>query len=298
VERSTQPLAEVFGHLTADFSERAKRYRKEKLCPFNNKVPNCTKDKAQDPLGVCSIHHAGKPVITCPVRFREDWLITGDAADFFFSDNAAWTSLTEVRLTDYYGKAAGNIDVVLAAYDEKGKVYDFGSLEIQAVYISGNVRAPFSHYMSDCEKNASMGWASQSHFPRPDYLSSSRKRLAPQLLFKGGILHAWRKKMAVALDSSFYETLPKLEEVKKEEAEIAWLVYDLSPNTDERNNRTSYSLNRSRVVYTKFKKSLDTITSSRAGDVGKFVSQLQREVDKKLELPPTNRTLGNPLPDN
>ncbi len=104
--------------------------------------------------------------------------------------------------------------------------------------------------------------------------------------------------MAVALDSSFYETLPKLEEVKKEEAEIAWLVYDLSPNTDERNNRTSYSLNRSRVVYTKFKKSLDTITSSRAGDVGKFVSQLQREVDKKLELPPTNRTLGNPLPDN
>ncbi len=38
------PLAEVFGHSTADFSVRAKRFRKNKLCPFNNKVPSCTKD--------------------------------------------------------------------------------------------------------------------------------------------------------------------------------------------------------------------------------------------------------------
>jgi len=36
VEKNTQPLAEVFGHPTTDFSERARRYRKEKLCPFNN----------------------------------------------------------------------------------------------------------------------------------------------------------------------------------------------------------------------------------------------------------------------
>jgi hypothetical protein len=37
------PLAEVFGHTTLDCSDRAKRFRKNKLCPFNNKVPNCTK---------------------------------------------------------------------------------------------------------------------------------------------------------------------------------------------------------------------------------------------------------------
>lgn len=41
-----QPLAEVFGYLTNDETERAKRYRSRRLCPFNNKVPNCTKDKA------------------------------------------------------------------------------------------------------------------------------------------------------------------------------------------------------------------------------------------------------------
>lgn len=287
----TQPLAEVFGQLPTDFSERAERYRKRKLCPFNNKVPNCTKDKAKDPLGVCSINHNGIPVITCPVRFREEWLITDDAADFFFSNNATWTSLTEVRLVDYYGKSAGNIDVVLVAYDEYGKVYDFGSLEIQAVYISGNVREPFKHYMSDCNVNKEMDWSSQPNFPRPDFLSSSRKRLAPQLLFKGGILHDWKKKMAVALDSSFYNTLPKLQEVKKSESEVAWLVYDLELSHD----KSRYTLKLAKVVYTKFIDSLNTLTRPRVGDVSKFMNLLQEKVDGKLESPPINKTIDNPF---
>jgi hypothetical protein len=132
-----QPLAEVFGYLTTDQSEKADRYRTHRLCPFNNKVPNCTKDKAKDPLGVCSIYHENHPVITCPIRFREDWIITDDAASFFFQDDATWSSLAEVRLNDSQGKSAGNIDVVLVAYDDKGKIYDFGALEVQAVYISG-----------------------------------------------------------------------------------------------------------------------------------------------------------------
>lgn len=151
-----QPLAEVFGHAVSDMSAQAVRYRKNRLCPFNNKVPSCTKDKAKDPLGVCSVLNQGQPVVTCPVRFRENWLNTDDAAEFFFGPDVCWTSLTEVRLTDYYGKSAGNIDVVLVAYDEQGKVFDFGSLEIQAVYISGNVRAPFKYYMQDCVARHSM----------------------------------------------------------------------------------------------------------------------------------------------
>lgn len=179
------PLAEVFGHLTTDFSPKAIRCRKNKLCPFNNKVPSCTKDKAKDPLGVCSVYNGNGAVITCPVRFREDWLIADDAADFFFEDGVSWTSLTEVRMAEGNGKSAGNIDVVLVAYDKNGRVCDFGALEIQAVYISGNVRDPFVHYMSNCKRNACMDWTSQPNYPRPDFLSSSRKRLAPQLLFNG-----------------------------------------------------------------------------------------------------------------
>ena len=75
-----QPLAEVFGHLVGDQTEKAVRFRTRRLCPFNNKVPNCTKDKAKDPLGVCSVLEDEKAVITCPIRFRQSWIIADEAA--------------------------------------------------------------------------------------------------------------------------------------------------------------------------------------------------------------------------
>ncbi len=79
------PLTEVFGFPIDNFFDRAQRYRKHQLCPYNNKVPNCTKDKANAPLGVCSIFSGENHIaITCPIRFRQDWLIAEDAAAFFF----------------------------------------------------------------------------------------------------------------------------------------------------------------------------------------------------------------------
>lgn len=181
--------------------------------------------------------------------------------------------------------------MVLVAYDHEGRVYDFGSLEIQAVYISGNVRNPFMHYMADCKANASMDWTDQPNYPRPDFLSSSRKRLAPQLMFKGGIFHAWNKKMAVALDSSFYDTLPDFGETSKSEAEVAWLVYDLVLDA----TTTRYNLKRTKVVYTKFSDALNAITRPKVGRIADFMKLLQSKVDEKQELPPTNRTIENPF---
>jgi hypothetical protein len=283
-----QPLAEVFGFPISNSSPEATRYRKRKLCPFGNKVPNCTKDKADSPLGVCSILDNGGTAITCPVRFRQEWIIAEDAADFFFTEDENWTSLTEVRLNDKNGKSAGNIDVVLVSYDQFGKVTGFGSLEIQAVYISGNVRNPFDHFMKNPVKNATMDWAKESLYPRPDYLSSSRKRLAPQLLFKGGILHAWGKKMAVALDRGFYATLPKLPIVPKERADIAWLIYDLELDND----LNKYKLVRDRIEYSTFNDSLIQITQPEIGNPETFIALLQEKLDQKLSSnPPDTSTI-------
>jgi hypothetical protein len=246
--QAKHPLAEVFGFPTTDMSPNANRHRTKRLCPFNNKVPNCTKDKAQNPLGVCSVFHGGEVVITCPVRFRQSWLIADDAADFFFPADAKWTTLTEVRLKDADGGSAGNIDIVLCAYDKSGKVYDFGALEVQAVYISGNVRNPFESYMESPAKRGGMDWTNEENYPRPDYLSSSRKRLAPQLIFKGGIINAWNKKTAVALNKGFFATLPKLPEVPKAEADIAWLIYDLKPREKD---GAHHEFSLAGIVYTK-----------------------------------------------
>jgi hypothetical protein len=291
---ASQPLAEVFGHVVTDHCGKARRYREHRLCPFNNKIPNCTKDKANAPLGVCSIIHEQQPVITCPIRFREDWLITEHAAAFFFPQSANWTSLTEVRLSDAAGFSAGNIDIVLAAYDECGNVYDFGALEIQAVYISGNVREPFEFYLQAPEQRAEMNWREQAkYYPRPDYLSSSRKRLAPQLIFKGGILHAWGKKTAVALQQSFYNTLPSLPQVSPEKADVAWLVYDLQPQY-EKDSLKHYQVKLVDTVYTEFTTALDTITRPKAGDIQQFLHCLQSKIDQKLTAP-DNKTIQNPF---
>lgn len=108
-----------------------------------------------------------------------------DAADFFFPSGVNWTSLTEIRLFDANGKSAGNIDVVLVSYDDQGQVLDFGALEVQAVYISGNVRDPFTAYIQNPEANGNLNWIGKRNYPRADFLSSSRKRLAPQLIYKG-----------------------------------------------------------------------------------------------------------------
>ena len=278
-------MAEVFGFAVGDNSGEAERHRRSKLCPFNNRVPNCTKDKAKEPLGVCSIFDGGRTIVTCPVRFREKWLIATDSAQFFFPENATWTTLTEIRLKDRNGESAGNIDHVLASYDERGKIVDFGSVEVQAVYISGNIRNPFEYYMKDTKKNAGMSWREQEHYPRADFLSSSRKRLAPQLIYKGGILKAWGKKSAVALDRHFFATLPKLEQVPKSDADIAWLVYDLSFNG------TGFALTLHETIYTKFEPALLRITQSLPGKLSDFIQTLQTKLDEKLENPPNTETL-------
>ncbi|MDM8527119.1 NotI family restriction endonuclease [Anaerolineales bacterium HSG24] len=286
---SNHPLAEIFGFPANNLSITAERYRKNRLCPYNNKVPSCTKDKAKDPLGVCSIYEGEHIAITCPVRFRQGWLIVEDAAKFLFSSSTTWTSLQEIRLNDAQGKSAGNIDFVLVAYDEIGQITNFGSLEVQAVYISGNVRQPFRQYMSDREANQAMIWTATN--VRADYLSSSRKRLVPQMLYKGAIMQAWQKKQVVALHRTFYDTLPDLPEAPQHQADIAWLVYDLEFVKPQ----NLYQLVSYKTVYTQFGAALDRITTPEAGSINSFVKRLQKKLDEKLDnsYPPDAPTLAD-----
>ncbi len=289
---SKHPLAEVFGFPITNQTDEAARYRTNRLCPFNNKVPNCTKDKADDPLGVCSLIEDDSTTIVCPVRFRQDWIITVDAAKFFFSPETKWTSLTEIRLNDKYGRSAGNIDLVLVAYDENGKIVDFGSVEVQGVYISGNLTKPFKHFMKDPEGLAhTMDWENQKNYPRPDYLSSSRKRLAPQLIYKGGIFKAWGKKQAVMVHKNFYKTLPNLQSAKESDADIAWHLYDLEFHSSQ----IQYRLVLKEVVYTQFEPALNQITKTEAGPIEDFINKLQEKLDAKNHYPPDAPTLQDVL---
>ena len=274
-KKDLQPLGEVFGFPIENESERAKRYRDNKLCPYNNIVSNCTKNSIEFPLGVCSLNNKDKQVIVCPIRFREDWIIISDAANFIFDKKATWSHVGEVRLKDKHGKSAGNIDYVLVSYDDKGRVVDFGSLEVQAVYISGNLTGPFTAYLEN--PTPTFSWTQAFKYPKPDYLSSSRKRLIPQIIAKGSILNQWNKKQVVALQTSFYNTLPALPEFDKAVSDFAFILYDLVPNTETK----VLSLKLQRVVYTNFESALEQIAKFEAGSITAFTELLQKKLDAK-----------------
>lgn len=270
------PLAEVFGYPSSNHSLDSRRYRDQKLCPYNNKTIHCTKVSVDDPLGVCSVQHQQHAVITCPVRFRQDWLIAQHAAEFFFPPATRWERFSEVRLGDEGGKTAGNIDLVLVAHDERHRILDFGALEVQAVYISGNIREPFRAFMA--EPTRDFDWTGRPKYPRPDYLSSSRKRLEPQLRYKGSILRSWGKKQAVAIQQSFYNTLPDFDPVPPPEANLLWLMYDLALDTAQ--NR--YTLVLKQRLYTSYEQTLLRITTPHIGTMDTFVSQLQDRLSTRL----------------
>lgn len=280
----TNPIAEVFGFPSDNMSERAKYYRDNRLCPFNNRYPNCTKDKADDPLGVCSVKHGGGCVITCPSRFREDWKILKNAADFVWPHGAKWAALPEIRLTDADGQSAGNIDYTLVHYGADGRIVDFASLDVQGVYISGNLRNPFQKYME--APSADFRWEGRN-YPHPDYLSSSRKRLIPQMLYKGGIFKAWNKKQCVALQKSFFDTLPKLPQTHKDEADIAWLLYDLIFSAYD----GQYHLQLVSTVYTAFQPALEKVIFTNPGRVDNFVALLQDKLDERQTNTPDTHSI-------
>ena len=106
-------------------------------------------------------------------------MILDEAARFFFPAGTRWIPLGEVKLHNKSGVAAGNIDMVIVELDEKDQVIAFGAIEIQSVYNQGNVRNPFEAYMKKPSVGAAFDWSGQPHYPNPDYLSSTRKRLMP-----------------------------------------------------------------------------------------------------------------------
>ncbi len=273
------PIAEVFGFPVGNMTKKAKYYRENRLCPFHNRFPNCTKDKADNPLGVCSVNHGDSKVITCPSRFREDWMILHNAAEFLWPEGTRWTSLPEIRLTDASGQSAGNIDYVIVSYNSEGRITDFASIEVQGVYISGNLRNPFQEFIK--HPTDDFKWDGKN-FPRPDYLSSSRKRLIPQMLYKGGIFKAWNKKQCVVIQKSFFDTLPPMPRTTEEKADIAWFLYDLEyDETDMKNHLVLVD-----TVYTEFQAALQQIIYAQPGSLADFTSQLQDKLDERISNEP------------
>ena len=146
----------------------------------------------------------GEPVIVCPARFEEERLLIHWLAEI------VGFALTEVQVAREVpfmrgtktNKPAGKIDLVVARTSEGGVVWH--GLEIQAVYFSGTgMDSYFTALRDSAEKTPPFPADNR----RPDWRSSSAKRLMPQLLIKAPTLRRWGSKIAVAVDGPFFDAI-------------------------------------------------------------------------------------------
>ncbi len=146
----------------------------------------------------------GEPVIVCPARFEEDRLLVFWLAEIvgFAPEDALVAREIPFMLGTKTKKPAGKIDLVVAK-TSNGEVIWHG-LEIQAVFFSGSgMDSEFDSLRDVTMERPSFPTAIR----RPDWRSSSAKRLMPQLQIKAPTLRRWGSKVAVAVDRPFFDAV-------------------------------------------------------------------------------------------
>lgn len=205
-------------------------------CPFQRGDVPCSKGG-----GVCSIQKyqpylgnhlsdrigkpTGPPAITCPRRFEQDGFVPRWLARIVGFQRAFLAKEVPFMWSPVTRKAAGKIDIVLAESSAASKWY---GLEIQAVYFSGKGMArDFEVLRQDTGRLPPRPTVVR----RPDWRSSSAKRLMPQLEVKAPTLRRWGTKLAVAVDVPFFEAVGGPSSRPSHdinEGDILWLVLQVS----------------------------------------------------------------------
>lgn len=210
-------------------------------CPFQKNHPPCRKRG-----GVCSIRRyekgederigspKGVPAIVCPARFEEKQLLVSWLAEIvgFLPDEAMMAREVPFMKSTDTGKPAGKIDLVVAKTDRDNLLW-YG-LEIQAVYFSGAGMNSEFERLRDYDHP-------EPPFPnavrRPDWRSSSAKRLMPQLQIKVPTLRRWGSKIAIAVDRPFFESIGGPSPAPRydlDDGDVIWLIPELRLNSDGR----------------------------------------------------------------
>ena len=96
----------------------------------------------------------------------------------------------------------------------------------------------------------------------------------------------------LVLQKSFFETLPEMPRVNRDEANLAWFLYGLKLDR----NKNKYQLVNEEIVYTKFEPALKRIVDPEPGKIDNFIDVLQQKLDEKLEgNPPDAPTLSDTI---
>lgn len=160
----------------------------------------------------------------------------------------------------------GKIDNVLV---DRRNLSNWCALEIQAVYFSGPKMETYLHQLGRVEAGIPFPDVTR----RPDYRSSSSKRLMPQLQVKVPTLRRWAKKMAILVDRDFFESIGRIDEASgPSNADIAWFAADFQLDGD----RAKLTL--SKPVFQTLEKSVENLTGGIPVSLEEFEAMLADKV--------------------
>ena len=281
---ATHPIGEVLGSHWSNSPNV-----QNATCPFKissiHSSTDCRKVRVENPLSVCS-HREEQPksvekfTCLCPYRFFDDrkFSFMDSIKNFHFGGNVNAVFIPEVSLNTTEGKRIGNIDGVMLALDENGQP-DHSKpalIELQAVYVSGNIQNAFDWYLQN-QSNISTLQYTGDNYPRPDFTSSHRKRLFPQLQYKFNALENAGKapKFSVVCDKPFWDSLGEMPICRKVDADIHWVITEIRKKGDD----TELVLHKE--IYSKWR-DIEQIRLMPTADLKKLSEDLKRKtVGKK-----------------
>jgi len=278
--------------IAAEHAESAKLQKlanaPQPACPFLERMrPGalCTKVG-----GICSLRQyetregqvipsKSQPTTTCPNRFLEDRgersVFSYIARELFNVDSGAKVikeiPFLEKETLDGTGRGAkaGRIDWIVvpnpSSVDE-GENLKWLAVETQAVYFSGDeIWLDIKAFRDD---------PSKVHMPRgrrrPDYRSSGAKRLAPQLAAKSPVITRWGRKMAVVVDTAFFNEMGALAASSDfENSEVVWFIMQYS---------ASMELEVGKVILTELSPSIAALQAAKPVNRSTFEQMLKVEI--------------------
>jgi hypothetical protein len=261
-------IGEVFGHDTA--VPKAVPTPNLHPCPFRGN--DCAKQNKVHPLGICTFTNDKIATVVCPTRFLERGVMFRDAAQIAFGEGVTCVAVPEVRVLEVQrgGRTnkIGKVDFLLVRI-ENDQAVDFAALEVQAVYISGHsIRPAFDQYLKT-------NILDESATRRPDFRSSAQNRLMPQLGLKVPIFRRWGKRFFVAVDSTFFGELPKMQGQSAGNSEVTWLVYDF-----ERQREGGYMMQPPIITHTTWDDVQQALREGRAPEKHELLEQLTVDARK------------------
>ena len=217
------PYAGMSASERKQMAQAALKQMDSPMCPFQMGTPPCNKAG-----GVCSIRvDTEYPVITCPSRFGAGNLLPRWLAEIVGFPEVYLATEVPFMRSPTTGRPAGRVDLVIA---KDGNASAWFGLEIQAVYFSGKGMGSDFRLILECDSDVP---PEPTATRRPDWRSSSAKRLMPQLQVKGPTLRQWGTKLAVAVDLPFFEAIGGPTESPSKDlndGDIVWMVPRIDDN--------------------------------------------------------------------